>query len=235
MQDGGIVTALLAALLEAGEIDGALVAKPSEREPWKGVAHLARAREELIACAGSFYNQTLALGHLDLKKYDLPKNPRIAARRHALRDPGAAGDAGAALLLGRFEGRRRRADRRPAVHQELRLRRVDAARDPGEAGDQAARHRQDRHHPRQAPPLRQCGGDASRRADPRFPRRGPQGLRRVRRLPGAGGRHLRRQRRQRRRLLQRRHLDQGGAGRPSSRWRRNWRSATSTSRKRSRS
>ena len=78
MQDGGVVSALLIELLESGEIDGALVAKPSEREPWKGVAHLAQTREEVIACAGSFYNQTLALGHLDLKKYDLPVKPRIA-------------------------------------------------------------------------------------------------------------------------------------------------------------
>jgi coenzyme F420 hydrogenase subunit beta len=78
VQDGGVVSALLIELLESGEIDGALVAKPSEREPWKGVAHLAQTREDVITCAGSFYNQTLALGHLDLKKYDLPAKPRIA-------------------------------------------------------------------------------------------------------------------------------------------------------------
>jgi coenzyme F420 hydrogenase subunit beta len=78
VQDGGVVSALLIELLESGEIDGALVAKPSESKPWKGVAHLAQTREEVIACAGSFYNQTLALGHLDLKKYDLPPKPRIA-------------------------------------------------------------------------------------------------------------------------------------------------------------
>jgi coenzyme F420 hydrogenase subunit beta len=78
VQDGGVVSALLIDLLESGEIDGALVAKPSEREPWKGVAHLAQTREDVIACAGSFYNQTLALGHLDLKKYELPPKPRIA-------------------------------------------------------------------------------------------------------------------------------------------------------------
>src|SRR5215207_2234509 len=78
VQDGGVVSALLIELLESGEIDGALVAKPSEREPWKGVAHLAQTREDVIACAGSFYNQTLALGYLDLKKYDLPAKPRIA-------------------------------------------------------------------------------------------------------------------------------------------------------------
>jgi coenzyme F420 hydrogenase subunit beta len=78
VQDGGVVSALLIELLESGEIDGALVAKPSETEPWKGVAHLAQTREDVISCAGSFYNQTLALGHLDLKKYDLPAKPRIA-------------------------------------------------------------------------------------------------------------------------------------------------------------
>jgi coenzyme F420 hydrogenase subunit beta len=78
VQDGGFVSAMLIDLLEKGEIDGALVAKPSDKEPWKGVAFLAQTREDVIACAGSFYNQTLALGHLDLKKYDLPPNPRIA-------------------------------------------------------------------------------------------------------------------------------------------------------------
>jgi coenzyme F420 hydrogenase subunit beta len=78
VQDGGVVSALLIALLEAGEIDGALVARESDREPWKGEAFLARTPEEVREAAGSFYNQTLALGHLDLKGYELPPNPRIA-------------------------------------------------------------------------------------------------------------------------------------------------------------
>jgi coenzyme F420 hydrogenase subunit beta len=77
-QDGGVVSALLIALLEAGEIDGALLARPSKDEPWKGEAFLARTPEDVVACAGSFYNQTMALGHLDLKRFDLPPNPRIA-------------------------------------------------------------------------------------------------------------------------------------------------------------
>ncbi len=79
-QDGGVVSALLIALLEAGELDGALLARQSGREPWKGEAFLARTPEEVVSCAGSFYNQTLALAHLDLKKHapDLPPNPRIA-------------------------------------------------------------------------------------------------------------------------------------------------------------
>ena len=39
-QDGGVVTAMLLALLAGGDIDGALVSKPSDDpdEPWKGIA-----------------------------------------------------------------------------------------------------------------------------------------------------------------------------------------------------
>jgi coenzyme F420 hydrogenase subunit beta len=78
-QDGGLVTALLIGLLEAGEIDGALVARESPTEPWKGEPYLARTPEEVVACAGSFYNQTMALAALDLKgHHDLPPRPRIA-------------------------------------------------------------------------------------------------------------------------------------------------------------
>ena len=78
VQDGGFVSALLISLLEAGEIDGALLARESETERWKGEAFLARTPEEIRECAGSFYNQTLALGHVDLEDYHLPPNPRIA-------------------------------------------------------------------------------------------------------------------------------------------------------------
>jgi coenzyme F420 hydrogenase subunit beta len=77
-QDGGVVSALLISLIEAGEIDGALVARESESEAWKGEAYLARTPEEVRECAGSFYNQTLALAHVDFEGYDLPPNPRIA-------------------------------------------------------------------------------------------------------------------------------------------------------------
>ncbi len=78
VQDGGFVSALLIALLENDEIDGALLARESETERWKGEAFLATTPEEVRECAGSFYNQTLALGHVDFKGYDLPPNPRIA-------------------------------------------------------------------------------------------------------------------------------------------------------------
>ena len=76
-QDGGLVTAVLIHLLEAGEIDGALVATESEEEPWKAEPFLATTPEELIANAGSFYNQTMALGALDVGDLvaDLDKDP----------------------------------------------------------------------------------------------------------------------------------------------------------------
>ena len=80
MQDGGAVSALLIALLGAGEIDGALVSKPSDDpdEPWKGVATIATTPQEVAAASGSFYNQTMALAELDLSPYKLPAKPRIA-------------------------------------------------------------------------------------------------------------------------------------------------------------
>jgi coenzyme F420 hydrogenase subunit beta len=78
VQDGGVVTALLVALLEAGEIDGAVVAREDPQETWKGVPHVATTPDDVRACGGSFYNQTLALGHLDLAGYDLPSDPRLA-------------------------------------------------------------------------------------------------------------------------------------------------------------
>ncbi len=79
-QDGGVVTALLVAALAGGDIDGALVTRPSDDpdEPWKGVAHLATTAKEIVDAAGSYYNQTMALAELDLSKYDLPPKPRIA-------------------------------------------------------------------------------------------------------------------------------------------------------------
>ena len=79
-QDGGAVTAILGALLAAGEIDGAVVSKPSDDpdEPWKGVATVATSPAELAAASGSFYNQTMALAALDLTGKGLPAQPRLA-------------------------------------------------------------------------------------------------------------------------------------------------------------
>ena len=76
----GWCRALLIAALAGGEIDGALVTRPSDDpdEPWKGVAHLATTAKEIVDAAGSYYNQTMALAELDLSRYDLPAKPRIA-------------------------------------------------------------------------------------------------------------------------------------------------------------
>lgn len=83
VQDGGVVTAMLSALLDAGKVDGALTVGEDPAEQWKGVATVATTPAEVAGCtggagcAGSFYNQTLALGHLDLAGYDLPPDPRL--------------------------------------------------------------------------------------------------------------------------------------------------------------
>jgi coenzyme F420 hydrogenase subunit beta len=79
-QDGGVVTAVLLAALAAGEIDGALVAVPSDdpAEPWRGVARVATTPDEIARSAGSFYNQTMALAALDLSGLDLGDRPRLA-------------------------------------------------------------------------------------------------------------------------------------------------------------
>ncbi|MHB1444919.1 MAG: Coenzyme F420 hydrogenase/dehydrogenase, beta subunit C-terminal domain [Acidimicrobiales bacterium] len=78
VQDGGFISALLIGLIEAGHIDGALVARPSVTEQWKGEAFIARTAEEVVASAGSFYNQTMALAHLDVAGQGLPDQPRLA-------------------------------------------------------------------------------------------------------------------------------------------------------------
>ncbi len=69
-QDGGLVTSVLTHLLEAGEIDGALIATESDEEPWKAESLLATTTEELIDNAGSIYNQTMALGNLDIEQWE---------------------------------------------------------------------------------------------------------------------------------------------------------------------
>ena len=69
-QDGGLVTATLVKLLETGEIDGALVATESDEDPWKAESFLATTPEECIENAGSWYNQTMALGNLNLSRWE---------------------------------------------------------------------------------------------------------------------------------------------------------------------
>lgn len=54
-QDGGAVGALLAWGFEQGELDGAVVAAPSEKVPWLDEPRVVRTTEELLATAGSRY------------------------------------------------------------------------------------------------------------------------------------------------------------------------------------
>ena len=79
-QDGGVVTAVLAALLEAGELDGAIVASEHPDEPLRGEATLATTRAELLGAGGSIYNQTMGLGQIDdlLADASLREEPRLA-------------------------------------------------------------------------------------------------------------------------------------------------------------
>ncbi len=127
-QDGGVVSALLVAALAAGEIDGALVTRPSDDpdEPWRGVAHLATTAKEIDDAAGSYYNQTMALAELDLSKYDLPAKPRIAVVGTPCEIQGIRGMQARRWPIGRPPGRRGGADHRPPLHQVLRLQGIDA-------------------------------------------------------------------------------------------------------------
>ena len=75
-QDGGVVTALLAELLETGELDGVVVAAGDTSHPelvtvedptapLQGTAALATTAAAVRASAGSIYNQVMSLGRLD--------------------------------------------------------------------------------------------------------------------------------------------------------------------------
>jgi coenzyme F420 hydrogenase subunit beta len=68
-QDGGVVTGVLVRLLEAGEIDGALIATESDEDPWKAEGFMATSPAELKANTGTIYSQTMALGHLDFSQW----------------------------------------------------------------------------------------------------------------------------------------------------------------------
>jgi coenzyme F420 hydrogenase subunit beta len=68
-QDGGVVTGVLGHLIEAGEIDGALIATESDEDPWKAEGFMATSVEELVENTGTIYNQTMALGHLDFSQW----------------------------------------------------------------------------------------------------------------------------------------------------------------------
>ena len=75
-QDGGAVTALLAWGLDNGELDGAVLAAPSESVPWLDEPKLVQSREELLATAGSRY--TYCSTPLGLKKAAEARSKKVA-------------------------------------------------------------------------------------------------------------------------------------------------------------
>jgi len=75
-QDGGAVAALLGWALDEGELDGAVVAAPSETVPWLDEPRLVRTSEELRASAGSRY--TYCATPLGLKDAAAAKCKNIA-------------------------------------------------------------------------------------------------------------------------------------------------------------
>ena len=178
VQDGGAVSALLIGLLAAGEIDGALVSKPSgdPDEQWKGIATIATTAAEIRAASGSFYNQTMALAELDLSRYDLPAKPRIAVVGTPCEVQGLRAMQARRWPTGAHRVDAVDPDHRPHVHQELRLR---GAHPPGAARQARGRPgpgledgRDPGPHDRRVPRRRAGGG----RAGQGLPRRRAQGL-----------------------------------------------------------
>ncbi len=57
-QDGGVVTTLLLAMLEKGDVGGAIVSSLSESEPLKPTPLLAKNREDILVSAGTRYSSS---------------------------------------------------------------------------------------------------------------------------------------------------------------------------------
>lgn len=75
-QDGGVVTAMIAWALDNGELDGAVVAAPSETVPWLDEPRLVRTKDQLLATAGSRY--TYCATPLGLKEAAAEKCKSVA-------------------------------------------------------------------------------------------------------------------------------------------------------------
>lgn len=92
-QDGGVVTALLAWMLEIGEVEGACVSKPSET-PWFDEPFLATDKEALLAAAGSRYtycSTPLALKTAAESKLKSVAVVGVSCESTAMREMGAEG------------------------------------------------------------------------------------------------------------------------------------------------
>ena len=177
-QDGGAVSALLIGLLAAGEIDGALVSKPSAgpRRAVEGHRHHRHDGRRGPGRLGQLLQPDDGAGRA--RSLDVRPAPQAAHRggRHAVRGPGAAGHAGAALAHRRAPGRCGRADDRADVHEELRLRGADAAGAARQAWRRSGPGLEDGRHPwsdDRRVPRRRAGG---RRTGQGLPRCGAQGL-----------------------------------------------------------
>jgi coenzyme F420 hydrogenase subunit beta len=77
VQDGGVVTEVLVAGLERGELDGVVVAKPVPGQPGRAVAALAERAEDVREAAGSFYGWTGGLAAL-FEVPDVDPDARLA-------------------------------------------------------------------------------------------------------------------------------------------------------------
>ena len=201
-QDGGVVSAVLLACLGAGRIDGAVVAREDPANPWKAIATLATTSGEIRASAGSLYNQTMALASLDIEAAGLDQDARIAVVGTPCEIQGIRALGGAPMESRQLASRRRRANDRSFVHQELRLPKADVERAPGRSGAgprQAGEAGRDRRTAACFGPGRR---DDAGRADKGFSRSCAQRLRRVCGFPRTGCRSRHREHRERARLLE---------------------------------
>lgn len=93
-QDGGVVTALLAWMLENGEVEGACVSKPSAEKPWFDDPFVATSKQELIEAAGSRYtycSTPLALKHAAERKMKSVALVGVSCEATAIREMAAQG------------------------------------------------------------------------------------------------------------------------------------------------
>ncbi|HVE76531.1 MAG TPA: Coenzyme F420 hydrogenase/dehydrogenase, beta subunit C-terminal domain, partial [Actinomycetota bacterium] len=93
-QDGGVVTALMAWMLEKGQVQGVCVSKPKQDTPWLDEPFLATNREELLSAAGSRYtycSTPLALKDAAAKKLKSVAVVGVSCESTAIREMGVEG------------------------------------------------------------------------------------------------------------------------------------------------
>ncbi|MCA1839867.1 MAG: Coenzyme F420 hydrogenase/dehydrogenase, beta subunit C-terminal domain [Actinomycetota bacterium] len=93
-QDGGVVSAILAWMIESGEVEAACVSRPSADKPWFDEPFLARSSADLIASAGSRYtycSTPLALKLAADEHLKLVAVVGVSCESTAMREMGAEG------------------------------------------------------------------------------------------------------------------------------------------------